>query len=135
MHEMSLVRCLLRQVEQIAGSRLVNKNSVHKNSADNSNAAAVREVTIELGPLSGVESDLVTSAYKQLINETSFGNAELIIQEVPLVIRCLRCRCDSSVNEFIFRCSHCGSGSVQVIRGDEFRLVSITVDEGAARVS
>lgn len=111
MHERSLVRSLLRQVEQIAAEH---------------HAEQVTEVTVEIGPLSGVEIELVRSAFDQLA-----GEMRLIIIEAALQIQCLQCDQVSELPGFVFRCRHCDSGRVKVIAGDDFRLVSLTLAEGA----
>ncbi|MCM2369700.1 hydrogenase maturation nickel metallochaperone HypA/HybF [Aporhodopirellula aestuarii] len=114
MHEMSLVRSLIRQVDLIA--------------AENG-GGSVREVSVEIGPLSGVESELVQSAFDQVIAESHESPMTLTIRETPLVVHCLQCEDDCEIDNFIFRCLRCGSGHVRVIRGDEFRIASITLDE------
>ena len=113
MHEMSLVKNLLSQVRSIV--------------ADNG-AERAEEIVIEIGPLSGVEIELVKSAYAELIGDMRSG-ATLTIEETPLVIRCRKCGLESQVQNFVFRCKHCDSGRVRVIRGDEFRLLSVTLNK------
>lgn len=113
MHEMSLVKSLLAQVQSI----------VTNNGAESAN-----EVLIEIGPLSGVETELVQSAFAQA---TQAENVEmkLLIDNVPLMVRCRECQHESRLDDFVFRCLACHSGCVQVIRGDEVRLVSVTLNE------
>ncbi len=139
MHEWSLVKALIRQVDGIAREH---------------DAVAVRQITIELGPLSGVEPELVRLAFRQVVDEATSSvaedlsprplrdswrnslaeNATLTIQEVPLIVRCIACDNENEVTDFIFRCDECGSGRVRVISGDEFRLLTITFDERLASV-
>lgn len=114
MHEMSLVRSLLSQVQSI----------VTENQAE-----SVEEVLVEIGPLSGVEIELVKSAFTQLVSKEGKFFGKLTIHQVPLVVRCLDCDRESELRDFVFRCYACKSGRVQVVRGDEFRLVSVTLNE------
>jgi hydrogenase nickel incorporation protein HypA/HybF len=114
MHEMSLIRALIRQVEQIAV----------ENAAD-----AVERVRVELGPLSGVEPVLVDLAWQQLAPETICNVAELILHEVPLDFRCRVCGEAFQVPDIRLECPECGSDSVQVTGGDEFRLLDVTIYE------
>ena len=76
MHEFSLVRSLLEQVDRLV--------------IEQGGRAAV-EVRVEIGPLSGVEPLLVKAAFTQLN-----GDATLIIDEVPLTTRCSRATPSSS---------------------------------------
>ena len=67
MHEVSLVRSLLEQVDRVVTSQ---------------GGRAAVEVCVEIGPLSGVEPLLVKEAFTQLA-----GDGTLIIDEVPLTAR------------------------------------------------
>ncbi|MEZ6057609.1 MAG: hydrogenase maturation nickel metallochaperone HypA [Planctomycetaceae bacterium] len=123
MHEQSLVASLLQQADAIrrqhAGSR-------------------VTEVRVEVGPLSGVEPLLLVSAFEQqrqhFIGDTephsaaTFQFAKLSIDHVPLSARCRSCDAEFEVADFVFRCPTC-QGNVDVTRGDELQLVSVTVDD------
>ena len=108
MHEISLVRSLLEQVDRIV--------------TEQGGRAAV-EIRVEIGPLSGVEPLLVKAAFLQLA-----GDGTLIIDEVPLTTRCDSCHTEFEVESFRFVCPDCGSRETSVVRGDAFRLMSVTVD-------
>jgi hydrogenase nickel incorporation protein HypA/HybF len=113
MHEHSLVRTLLGHVDRLCKDH---------------GGASVCEVHVQIGPLSGVEPLLVTSAFEQLRDGTSAAHAQLVIKEVPLEVRCSYCAEESEVQDFRFRCGRCGHDDVRVVRGDEFQLVSVTLD-------
>lgn len=116
MHERSLVRSLLNQIEEIA---------------EEHRASQVTSVSVEIGPLSGVEAECVRLAYEELREGTCCEQAILLIEPSGLVIRCRECTRESQLASFLFRCESCGSGKVQVISGDAFRLLSITIQEPA----
>lgn len=111
MHEQSLVRTLLKQVEVIRRQH---------------GAEQVTEVRVEIGPLSGVEPLLLASAFEQLASGSTAENASLVIDEVPLRARCAACDREFEVKNFVFRCRKC-AGNVQVIGGDTLHLVSVSV--------
>lgn len=114
MHEHSLVRSLLGQVERLRIEQ---------------GGEQVREVRVENGPLSGVESMLVAAAFARLRHDIpAAAVAELFIDEAPLEVQCPRCGRDSEVRDFRFRCGCCGHDAVRVVRGDTFQLVSVTLD-------
>lgn len=116
MHEVSLVRSLLQQVAEIAAQQ---------------GAAIIEEVRVEIGPLAGVEPLLIQSAFVQLVAGSAAAGSQLVVDEVPLHLLCRACRADFMLEQFRFECPKCASRSVQVLSGDEFRLVSITVAEPA----
>lgn len=111
MHEQSLVKNLLRQVDQIRREH---------------DAPRVFEVRIEIGPLSGVEPMLLKIAFEQLCNEEEMRAAFLVIDEVELTVKCRSCHDQFAVRENDFRCPTCG-GNVNVIRGDTIQLVSVSL--------
>ncbi|TWT91271.1 hydrogenase maturation nickel metallochaperone HypA/HybF [Stieleria varia] len=112
MHETSLVRSLLRQVNDVL--------------AQNGGIAA-KEIVIEIGPLSGVEPDLVVSAFEQLVPGTRLADAVLNIQFTDLLVKCRQCDSVSEVQGFVFRCNACGCRHVQVISGDQVLLKTVTI--------
>lgn len=113
MHEVSLVRSLLRQVAQIA--------------AENG-GGRVACVSVSIGAISGVEPQLVRDAFAQLSDQTCQPAAELLIDVVPATIVCCDCNHETALTRFIFRCANCQSGRVRLIRGDDFRLLTLTLD-------
>lgn len=113
MHEQSLVRSLLKQVELLRCEH---------------DGDSVSEVRVEKGPLSGVESLLLSSAFELLSTGTAAEDATLVIDEVPLMAKCKSCGREFEINNFVFRCPFC-SGSVKVTRGDEFHLISVSFSD------
>ena len=113
MHEMSLVRSLLRQVNEIA--------------AQEQAVGEVVKVHVSIGPLSGVEPLLVRSAYDQLATSAGLGQAELAIEECPLLGVCRDCGESIQIEDFDFRCSACDSVAIRVTSGDAFRLLRLTL--------
>ncbi len=112
MHEKSLVQSLLRQVEAIMREH---------------QAVRVQTVTVEIGPLSGVESLLVEDAFSELVLTSQIGRPSLNVQVVDLTIRCRNCEQESSTPGLTLKCQLCGSNKVQIIRGDEFRLMDVSL--------
>lgn len=119
MHEQSLVRSILRQVDSIRRDR---------------NAEIVQSLVLTIGPLSGVDPDLLASAFDQLATEPSVADTELTIRQVPLMARCDACGRSQTITDFDFRCTHCGH-NLTITSGDQLELtsVSLVVDQPANR--
>ena len=111
MHELSLVRSMLAQVEQI---RLEH------------GGLAVDGIHIEVGPLSGVEPLLLQSAFEQVALEYGLSGAVLAIDEVPLTAQCPACGL-VAVEPVCIRCPTCGTDDVRIVSGDEVRLQNVTI--------
>ena len=113
MHETSLVRSLLHQVERTAAQH---------------GAQAVTCIEVEIGPLSGVESLLVKQAFDRLVDRSRWPTAELVVREVPLEGSCVTCGWEFPIKGFEFCCPDCASTSIRITRGDQFRLLNVTIE-------
>lgn len=111
MHEESLVRALLKQVDQLRREH---------------HAQQVTEVRVEAGPLSGVEPMQLVSAFERLAPASTVAGARLVVDEVPLLASCKSCDREFQVSDFVFYCPNCG-GNARVIRGDQVQLVSVSL--------
>ncbi len=118
MHEYSLVRSLLTQVRAVMKDESV---------------AEVAEVSVSIGPLSGVEPALVQAAFDRLRATIGLGGTTLTISETALQAKCCDCGLDFDVQQFVFQCPSCCSCAVRVTGGDEFRLLNLTVVEDTQR--
>ncbi len=113
MHEMSLVRSLLRQV----GDLLLEHGGV-----------SVETIRVQLGPLSGVERTLVEIAFAHEVRLTPCRGAELHIEEVPLTAACRDCRREFEVQQFHFVCPQCHSAQIRITGGDDVRLLEVDLE-------
>lgn len=110
MHELSVCQALLSQVEEIARSRA---------------ARAVSRITVHIGPLAGVEPALLQQAYPLARAGTRANEAELIIERLPVRVRCEQCGTESEVPANRLICKGCGDWRTQLIGGDELLLASV----------
>ena len=76
MHEMSICQALMDQVERIVGEQ---------------GASRVDRILLSIGPLAGVEPELLSRAYEVSRAETVAENAELEIETGPIVVECRSC--------------------------------------------
>lgn len=112
MHEMSFVRALLDQVDRV--------HRAHP-------ATVLNAVRVEVGPLAGVEPQLLAGAFELLASQRYTDVVELLIDEVPLQVDCGNCHQQTEVHEFVFRCADCDSSDVTIISGDSLVLVSVSL--------
>ncbi|MDY6992349.1 MAG: hydrogenase maturation nickel metallochaperone HypA [Pseudomonadota bacterium] len=110
MHELSLCQALLKQVETIA----------HQHQAQ-----SVAQITLQIGPLSGVEAELLSQAFTLARMDTIAEQAELILQPLPIRIRCQTCQLESEAAVNQLTCPHCGDWHTQLLSGDELLLAQI----------
>ncbi len=117
MHELSVCLSLLQQVETIALER---------------NAAKVTGITLRIGPLSGVEPDLLRNAYPLAVAGTVAEDAELIMEIADVVVRCSQCDSETTVAPNKQLCGGCGDFRTQLISGDELILMRVELDRPSA---
>lgn len=116
MHELSVCQSLLSQVEGIARER---------------NAQAVTSITIGVGALSGVEAQLLQNAYPIASAGTIAEQAQLIIESLPVRIRCNQCGSESDAQPNKLTCKNCGNWQTTLISGDELMLMSVELETSA----
>ncbi|MEO1750843.1 hydrogenase maturation nickel metallochaperone HypA [Thiofaba sp. EF100] len=113
MHELSIVRALLRQVGRVAGAH---------------GGGPVRRVTVRLGPLSGVEPALLAQAFPKACAGTAAAGAELVIESVPVRVQCRACGHVDEAAPNRLRCPACGCAETVLVGGDELLLVSVDLE-------
>lgn len=114
MHELSVCLSLLREVERIARE---NK------------AGRVTKIAVTVGPLSGVEPDLLQNAYPLAVAGTIAENAEFVIDVSDIVVRCSRCGAESPARPNRLLCGECGDYRTNLVSGDEMVLRSLELDD------
>lgn len=113
MHERSLVRALLSQVERLV--------------ADHDGERVVR-IEVSLGEFSGVDAELFRLAFEELKIPTRLSSAELAVQKTGLEGRCEQCGRQFPIRRFQFECLGCGCRRVTILRGEELMLESVTLE-------
>ena len=107
MHELSVCQALLGQVAEIAKKR---------------GASAVERITIEVGPLSGIEPALLASAFSILRAGGCAAQAQLSIESTMVSVDCAGCGARSPAEPNRLVCAVCGGVRTRIIAGDELRL-------------
>jgi hydrogenase nickel incorporation protein HypA/HybF len=113
MHELSVCQALVRQVEQVAREH---------------GARRVDSITLAIGPLSGVEAELLRQAYPFAAAGTVAADATLIIERQPIRVRCQSCGAESDASPNRLLCGRCGDWRTQLLSGDEMLLKSLKLD-------
>jgi hydrogenase nickel incorporation protein HypA/HybF len=104
----------MEQVESIAHER---------------DAKRVTSITIGMGPLSGVEFQLLKNAYPIASAGTVAEDAELVIEHLPIRVRCNQCGSESDALPNKLTCKQCGDWRTTLISGDEMMLMSLELEK------
>jgi hydrogenase nickel incorporation protein HypA/HybF len=114
MHELSVCQALISQVDDIAKQH---------------QATAVKTVNIRIGPLSGVEPDLLVQAFPLASAGTVAATAQLVIEKLPIRVRCETCGAETAAEMNRLVCGECGDWHTQLLSGDEMLLASVELEK------
>ena len=114
MHEVSVMKSLFR----ILAAKAIQAR-----------AQRIRSITICIGRFSGIEPDLLRSAFLAISKETLAEGAQFHIIDKPLQIECNRCGTLQLEDQQIpFECPKCGSKSVRFDPNDELMVENMEVE-------
>ncbi len=114
MHELSIALSILDAVSEEAGKW---------------GDPVVRSVHLRLGALAGVMKEPLRSAYDLAREGTPLAACQLIIEEMPIVIRCPTCRTDRTVPSIQeLCCPECGTPSADVVGGRELEISGLEIE-------
>jgi hydrogenase nickel incorporation protein HypA/HybF len=77
---------------------------------------------LQIGPLSGVEPELLQSAFPIARADTIAAGAELVIQQMPVQVRCKTCHAETAATPNRLLCGECGGWQTELLSGDELLL-------------
>jgi hydrogenase nickel incorporation protein HypA/HybF len=109
MHETSVCTALLDRVEAVAlreGGR-------------------VSGVSVRIGPLSGVEPQLLARAFRAVCEDRGLGAPRLSIEHAPVRVSCLVCGRESEGAPQQLTCAACGAEDTRLVAGDELLLTGV----------
>jgi hydrogenase nickel incorporation protein HypA/HybF len=110
MHELSVCQSLIGQVKRIAAER---------------SAIGVTGITLHIGPLSGVEPELLRQAFPLARAGTIAEQANLVIETLPVRVHCAACLAETDALPNRLLCGSCGDWHTRLISGDELLLASV----------
>jgi hydrogenase nickel incorporation protein HypA/HybF len=113
MHEMSIALQLLDVLHEEAQRRAVRAVAVH----------------VRVGPLSGVVPEAMRSAFELAREGGPYANTALVLETVPLVVRCEACAEDVILEgPVMLACPRCGLPTPGVVGGRELEIVALEIE-------
>ncbi len=116
MHELSICQGLMRQVTAIAQQH---------------HARSVSLIRLRIGPLSGVEPELLMQAFPIASAGTVAANATLTVERQAVRVRCRQCGAETEATANRLVCGECGHWQTQLVSGDEMILQSVELETGS----
>lgn len=112
MHELSIVMSIVDTVEE----------QVKKHSAK-----AVERIDLEIGNLAGVDEHALEFAWEEGVKNTLLEKATYSINKIKGWARCSNCDCEFEMKELFDPCPLCGEHLINIVRGKEMKIQSITL--------
>lgn len=112
MHELSVVTSILKITEEEV-KKIQGKN--------------VREITLKIGKLAGVELDSLYFAWEQCIKGTILERAELIIEEPEGKAKCAECNTSFALEKIYDSCPNCKSPFKEILSGKELKIKKLII--------
>ena len=116
MHELSVCMSLLDQVQAIAAER---------------NASRVTRIELTVGPLSGIEIDLLENAWPMAAADSIADDCEFVVTPTAIVVRCSQCETESEAAANNLVCPACGHHGTSVVSGEEMILQRLELESSA----
>ena len=113
MHELAVCEELLGQVRATARAH---------------GAKGVGRITVVVGPLSGVEPDLLDRAFAIARAGEYTAEASLVIETAAIRVRCRGCGEETAARPNRLVCGACGDFHVDLVGGDELLLARIELE-------
>lgn len=111
MHELSIALSMIEMAEAEVARR---------------GGGRVTALHLKLGPLSGVIKEALTFSYEIACQGTTLEGSQLLIEEMPVVIHCSKCRQDEIVESIqSLRCPRCGQLSFDVKQGRNLEVTAL----------
>lgn len=113
MHELSIAMSIVDLAQEEARERKVRVTGVH----------------IKLGELSGVVRDALTFSYEMACVDTPLAGSQLIVEEVPVLVKCPKCKAERPISSVqLFCCRECGTPASEIVQGRELQIVALEVE-------
>lgn len=113
MHELAVCEELLGQVRATARAH---------------GAETVGRITVQVGPLSGVEPDLLERAFAIARAGEYTSDASLVIETSGIRVRCRGCGRETCARPNRLVCGECGDFHVDLVGGDELLLARVELN-------
>lgn len=100
--------------------------NVAVDEAERHGGGPVSAVHIRLGALSGVVKEALLSAYELARTDSQLAEAELVIEDVPILVFCDVCgQATPACSLQSLTCSACGTPSAKVVGGRELEITAL----------
>jgi len=92
-------------------------------------ASQAYAVHLRLGPLCGVDKEVLLFSYGVASQDTPLASSRLLIEDVEVTVLCPNCSRERPTKSFpVLTCADCGALADRVIHGDELEITAMELD-------
>jgi hydrogenase nickel incorporation protein HypA/HybF len=85
---------------------------------------------LKVGALAGIVPEALLASYEMACMDTPLAGSRLVIEQVPVVVFCLRCQAEQPVDGVqSLCCPTCGAPTPRVEHGRELELVAMEIEQ------
>jgi len=92
----------------------------------------VYKIKLDIGKLMAVVPESLIFGFEAISDGTALEGAKLEINEIPVTVRCKKCRTESEMEEFIFICPKCGEIDLEILSGKDMQIISLEVEKNGS---
>jgi hydrogenase nickel incorporation protein HypA/HybF len=93
------------------------------------NKSNILSVKVKIGKLSNILPDSLEFCYEALIGDTKLKGSKLIIEEIPITVKCENCGQTTIIENINFQCRNCESSKVKLITGNELNVTELEIND------
>ena len=91
-------------------------------------ATRILEIRLKIGELSGVFPQYIQECFDIASAGTIAEGAKLVVERIPVSIRCEDCGFEGVIDRKKIRCPQCGGSALKIIGGREYYVDSLEVE-------
>ncbi len=114
MHELSIAKSIIQIIEKAFESDFNKK---------------ITKVHLNIGRLSGIETDALTFGFSIIRKDTILANAELEINLINGLAKCKKCGTSFEMNSYGIPCPNCAEFSIDILQGKDMKVTQISVED------
>lgn len=130
-HQLAIQDFLRRRICRNPG-HLMHELSITQGMVDiceqHAKGGRVTSVIVVIGALSGVVPEAVEFCFEACTRGTGLEGAQLLIERVPGMGRCLDCGAAFPLAAYYDPCPGCGAYGIKIVSGEELRVKELEVE-------
>lgn len=113
MHEMAMVSSIFNVINDKIREYGINR---------------VTQVKLVVGEMTGVEDNTMKACFELFAETTPVEGARLVIERIPIKVKCRSCGNEYIASNMRFKCAACGGSDIKIITGKELYIENIEAE-------